>query len=78
MMLAMDYQVVLERDEASRHYTATVPGLPIVVDAATKRQAVRLVREAIELYIEETRDSRSQTVRAEVVTVKVPDAATRA
>ena len=78
VMLAMDYQVVLERDEASRHYTATVPGLPIVVDAATRRQAVRLVREAIGLYVEETREPRSQTVHAEVVTVKVSDAATRA
>lgn len=75
MLEAMDYQVVLERDEASRHYTATVPGLPIVVDATTKRQAIRLAREAIALHIEETRGPHAQTVHAEVVTVKVSDAA---
>ncbi len=75
MMEDMEYQVVLERDAASRHYTASVPGLPIVVDATSKRQAIRLARDAIALYIEETRGPHAQTVHAELVTVKVSDVA---
>lgn len=66
----MEYQVVLERDEATKHYTATVAGLPIVVDAATKRAALKMAREAIGLYLEEA-GPQAPTVHAELVTVKV-------
>lgn len=67
----MQYQVVLEFDSETRHYTVTVPGLPIVVDSKNKRSAIKLAREAIELYLEETGVSGTPTVHAEVVSVKV-------
>lgn len=66
----MEYQVVLERDEATRHYTASVPGLPIVVDATNRRQAISMARQAIGLYLEEAGRA-APAVHAEVVTVKV-------
>ncbi|HEV8595071.1 MAG TPA: type II toxin-antitoxin system HicB family antitoxin [Thermoplasmata archaeon] len=49
----MDYQVVIEHDPETRAYTATVPGLPIVVDATSEEEAVRLTKEAIALYLED-------------------------
>lgn len=67
----MEFQVVLERDAGSRHYTATVPGMPIVVDATTKREAFKLAREAIALYHDETGATGPPAVHAELVTVKV-------
>jgi predicted RNase H-like HicB family nuclease len=67
----MEYQVVLERDDASGHYTATVPGLPIVVDSKNKRTAIKLAREAIVLYLEETEGVAPPTIHTELVTVKV-------
>ncbi len=67
----MQYQVVLEFDEESRHYTATVPGLPIVVDATSKREALKLAREAIAYYVEDVGAQSAPSIHAEVVTVKV-------
>lgn len=67
----MEYQVVLEKDEETKHYTATVTGLPIVVDATSKKQAISMAKEAIEIYNEETRQHVSPTIHAELVTVKV-------
>lgn len=71
MMSGMEFQVVLERDEVTRHYTATVPGMPIVVDATSKRRAISLAREAIGIYLEEVRGLKTPSIRAELVTVKV-------
>lgn len=67
----MDYQVVLEHDEETRHYTASVPGLPIVVDSKNKRTAIKLAREAIALYLSELGDAATPRIHAELVTVKV-------
>jgi predicted RNase H-like HicB family nuclease len=67
----MEYQVVLEYDEESRHYTGTVPGLPIVVDAKSKRETLKLAREAIAIFREESQVPASPNVRAELVRVKV-------
>ncbi|OGS49096.1 MAG: hypothetical protein A3K68_03015 [Euryarchaeota archaeon RBG_16_68_13] len=64
----MDYQVVIEYDPQSRAHTATVPGLPIVVDADSEEEAVRLAKEAIALYLEEAPDP-EEPVRVKVVTV---------
>ena len=61
---------MLEFDAQTRHYTASVPGLPIVVDATNKRTATKLAREAIALYLDETGAEPIQ-VHAELVTVKV-------
>lgn len=64
----VDYQVVIEHDPETRAYTATVPGLPIVVDAVSEEEAVRLAKEAISLYLEEVQ-SPPKPVRVKVVTV---------
>ena len=64
----MDYQVVSEYDPESRAHTATVTGLPIVVDADSEEEAVQLAKEAIALYFEEARGPK-EPVRVKVVTV---------
>ncbi|MEE9237869.1 MAG: type II toxin-antitoxin system HicB family antitoxin [Thermoplasmata archaeon] len=54
----MQYQVVLEHDPETKHYTATVAGLPgLFVDAETEEEALRLVTEAIGFYLEELKTS---------------------
>lgn len=67
----MDYLVFLEKDGETKHYTATVAGLPIVVDATSKKEAISMAKEAIEIYNEETRQHATPTIHAELVTVKV-------
>ncbi len=71
----MRYRIVLERDPETRSYTATVPGLPIVVDANSEREAVKLAKEAISWYREEAGESRSARadppVDVKIVTVDV-------
>lgn len=67
----MEYQVVLEYDPETKHYTGTVPGFPIVVDAKNKRAAVKMAREAIALFLDETGAEAPRAFHAEVVTVKV-------
>jgi len=64
----VDYQIVIEHDPETRGYTATVPGLPIVVDASSEEEAVRLAKEAIALYLEEA-GSPPKPTRVKVVTV---------
>ena len=64
----VDYQVVIEHDPETRAYTATVPGLPVVIDADSEEEAVRLAKEAIALYLEESPGPR-EPVRVKVVTV---------
>ena len=67
----MEYQVVLEFDAETHHYTASVPGLPIVVDSKNKRTAIKLAREAIALYLDVVDGERPPSIHAELVTVKV-------
>lgn len=44
----MPPDVLLEFDPATRHYTATVPGMPgIVADARTEKTALKMAAEAI-------------------------------
>jgi len=64
----VDYQVVIEHDPETRAYTATVPGLPIVVDADSEEEAMLMAREAIALYLEEAPNP-PKPVRVKVVTV---------
>ena len=74
--MSMKYQVVLEYDAAGKSVTATVPGLPIVVEGKNERDALKLVREAIAFYFE-SETARPPTsvketpVRAKLVTVEV-------
>jgi len=52
--IGVKYKVVLEHDPDSRHYSATVPGLPgLFVDAKSEREALKLVTEGIAFYLEE-------------------------
>ncbi|MHB8586109.1 MAG: hypothetical protein ACYDDF_09800 [Thermoplasmatota archaeon] len=67
----MEYTLVVEFDRATRHYTITVPGLPIVVDAKNKRTAIKDTKEAIALYLEAAGTNASPALDAELVTVKV-------
>lgn len=46
----MRYRIVLEYDRETRSYTSTVPGLPIVADASSEKEAVRFAKEAIAWY----------------------------
>ena len=71
----MRYRIVLEYDTESRSYAATVPRLPIVVDANSEEEAVRLAREAIAWYREEAGASKSAPAETpaevKIVTVDV-------
>lgn len=63
---------MVEYDPSSRHYTATVAGIPaIVVDAKTERTALRRAAEAIAFYLEETGAKPSSRVRAKLLAVRV-------
>jgi predicted RNase H-like HicB family nuclease len=72
---SMRYKVVVEYDPETRHYTASVPGLPVFADAKTERSVLRLAREAIAFYRDETagspRSKRRAEIRAKVVDVEV-------
>lgn len=75
-VLSMKYQVVVEYDPPGKYYTATVPGMPIVVESRTERGALKLAREAIQIHREKVAKSRppiseEPPVRAKVVTVDV-------
>jgi predicted RNase H-like HicB family nuclease len=55
----MKYKVVVEHDPETGHYAATVPGLPIFVDAESEREVRKLVKEAISFYLEEASSGKS-------------------
>ena len=74
----MKYRVVIEYDPETRHYGATVPGLPgLFIDAKSEKEALRLAREGIAFYLEELskshpgRPRKSGPLPAKVVTVEV-------
>lgn len=72
----MRYKVVVEYDPETRHYTATVAGLPgVIADAKTERSAIKLAREGIAFFREEQARvpaaKRAPPMRAKVVTVNV-------
>ena len=51
----MKWYLVVERDEESGRFLGTVPGLSIFVEAKTKDEAIRALREAIPLHLEALR-----------------------
>ncbi len=54
----MKYQVVLEHDPETGHYTATVAGLPgLFVDAKSEEETLSLAKEAITYYLDEVQAS---------------------
>ena len=72
----MKVRAVLEVDPGWGHVTATVPGIPaLVCDAKSEKAALRLVRDGIAFYRDETtapgRRSGAAPLRAKVVSVDV-------
>ncbi len=75
----MKYRVVLEYDPETRHYTATVPGLPgLFVDAKSEKEAVKLAKEGIAMFLEELAapgrgrsEAYGRPLTAKIVTVDV-------
>ena len=50
----MKYRVVLEHDPDTRHYTATVPGLPgLFVDGPSEAETLKMAKEGIAFYLKE-------------------------
>jgi len=67
----VNHQVVLEYDPETKSYTATVPGLPVVVDADTEEEALRLAKEGISFYLKEASSRRRTDRREKPVQVKI-------
>ncbi len=67
----MKYRVVLEHDPDTRHYTATVPGLPgLFVDGPSEAETLKMAKEGIAFYLEELA-SKSGTRRVKPLPSKV-------
>ena len=66
----MDFDVVLEKQEEGG-YTAYVPALPgCISEGETKAKAVKNIREAISLYLEETRKTKLRRLLKNVSIIK--------
>ena len=67
----MKLRVILEPSEEGG-YTATVPALPgCISEGDTKEEALRNIREAIELYVEPVEDDASLSPDAEQLEIAV-------
>jgi predicted RNase H-like HicB family nuclease len=67
----MNLKVVLEPSDEGG-YTAMVPSLPgCISEGDTKEHALKNIREAIELYLEEVEDDSVIGPKAEVVNVAI-------
>jgi predicted RNase H-like HicB family nuclease len=63
----MNFKVVLEPSDEGG-YTAIVPSLPgCISEGNTKDEALKNIREAIELYFEEVEDDSVINPRAEII-----------
>lgn len=50
----MEWQAILEDDPETGHVTATVAGIPqIIVDVSSEAEALQMVHDALEFYLEE-------------------------
>ncbi len=72
----MKFQVIVEYDPETSSWTAHAAGMPVIVDADSEGEAIKLAKEGIQLYLEETKGRRrsSPSVRpgkAKLVTVEV-------
>ncbi|HEX9341299.1 MAG TPA: type II toxin-antitoxin system HicB family antitoxin [Thermoplasmata archaeon] len=74
----MKYRVVIEHDTETRHYSATVPGLPgLFLDAKSEREVIKLAKEGVRFYLQELAAQgarggrRAKPLSAKVVTVDV-------
>ncbi len=67
----VNHQVILEYDPETKSYTATVPGLPIVVDADSEEEALRLAKDGISVYLKEASSHRRTDTHEKPVQVKI-------
>ena len=71
----MEFQVLVEYDPETKSYAASVPGLPVYADADSESEALKLVREGLAWYFEDSAqksgDMSTTTVRAKLVTVTI-------
>jgi len=70
------FQVLIEFDPDTRSYSATVPGHPVFVSARSERDVLKLVKESLQLYLEDNPGGRAvphpeHPAKAKVVTVDV-------
>lgn len=69
----MEYQVLVEYDPETDSYGASVPGLPVYADADTEDEAVKLVREGLAWYLEDSAQTPGEqpatVIKAKLVTV---------
>jgi predicted RNase H-like HicB family nuclease len=67
----MNLRVVLEPSDEGG-YTVVVPSLPgCVSEGKTKEEALKNIREAIELYLEPVEDDQTYSPRAELIEMAV-------
>ena len=63
--MAIEFDIVLEKQRAG--YTAYVPALPgCISEGNTKAQAMRNIKEAIQLYLEETGKAKAKQMASSV------------
>lgn len=72
----VQYQVLIEFDPETKAYSASVPGLAVFVSADSEKEALKLVKEGLQLYLEETRGRRrpphaERPAKAKLVTVEI-------
>lgn len=67
------YDLFLEHDPQTGHFTATVAGLPgIIVDAKTQASAIKMAKEAIQFHLDESNaPPPSRPIDGKVVSVEV-------
>jgi predicted RNase H-like HicB family nuclease len=69
--LKMKLQIILEPSEDGG-YTAVVPSLPgCISEGDTKEEAIKNIREAIELYLEPIEDDNEYNPEAQVLEIAV-------
>ncbi|MHC4443935.1 MAG: type II toxin-antitoxin system HicB family antitoxin [Planctomycetota bacterium] len=67
----MKFRVVLEQSDEGG-FTVTVPGLPgCISEGQTREDALKNIREAIELYLEPVEDDNNFSPKAEVLEVNL-------
>ena len=71
--MTMNWKVILEKDKQSGWFTVTVPSLPgCISQGDTKEEAIKNIKEAVELYLEDARPQDVRKVeRPELVTTAI-------
>jgi len=72
----VQFAVQIEYDGEGKVYLATVRDVPVFVQARSRKEALKLVKEALKLHLEETKRRRrspqaARQVKGDTVTVDV-------